>query len=674
MHKLDNIMRNKYYKQQLYTSTDGGETWTAMDVYQKGAVYEVEGGDCQPQFRTTSGTPYCQGFDKYVTITREISWDGGETWESASTKQIMVEAKSVDCGYTYPLTFVPQEDAEFRFYYNVYYSLDSGSTWTLLPAWTASPTVRVGEKIMWKANITPSEQWGVGTFVTSSRFAVEGNPMSLLYGDNYLGQTSLSGKDYAFYNLFRNCGTLTSISGMTLPATTLSYRCYQNMFYNCTSLTTVPSNLLPATTLSYGCYMMMFAYCTSLTIAPSLLATTLANSCYFGMFYHCTSLTIAPELSATTLVHECYHSMFWECTSLTTAPELLATTLADYCYNTMFYGCTSLNYIKCMATSISAEDCLYNWVSGVTSGGTFIRDCNTNWSSGDSGIPNNWQDNCSQPTPSYSGQYLTFIATESGTFKFSENSIDYSLDSGSTWTTLASDTDSPTVTSGSKIMWKATLTPNSNIGIGIFSSTSNFIAEGNPMSLLYGDNFSGQTSLSGKDSAFMNLFGGLSTLTSAENLVLPATTLAANCYNSMFSGCTSLTTAPSTLPATTLSGYCYGQMFQGCTSLTTAPSLPATTLAIFCYGYMFNGCTSLTTAPSLPATTLADWCYFGMFYGCTSLSSITCLATDISASNCTAWWVGGVASNGTFTKAASMASWTSGNDGIPTNWTVQDAS
>ena len=42
-------------------------------------------------------------------------------------------------------------------------------------------------------------------------------------------------------------------------------------------------------------------------------------------------------------------------------------------------------------------------------------------------------------------------------------------------------------------------------------------------------------------------------------------------------------------------------------------------MASYCYSGMFSGCTSLTTAPSLPATTLADYCYSSMFYGCTSL-------------------------------------------------------
>jgi hypothetical protein len=113
-------------------------------------------------------------------------------------------------------------------------------------------------------------------------------------------------------------------------------------------------------------------------------------------------------------------------------------------------------------------------------------------------------------------------------------------------------------------------------------------------------------------------------------------------------------------------------MFNGCTSLTTAPELHATTLAENCYQYMFQGCTSLTTAPSLPATTLVTYCYYSMFRGCTSLNSIKCLATDISASRCTSDWVNGVAGSGTFTKAESMSSWTTGINGIPSGWTVQD--
>ena len=61
-----------------------------------------------------------------------------------------------------------------------------------------------------------------------------------------------------------------------------------------------------------------------------------------------------------------------------------------------------------------------------------------------------------------------------------------------------------------------------------------------------------------------------------------------------------------------------------------------------------------------------------MFSGCSSLNYIKCLATDISATDCTGNWVSGVASTGTFVKNASMTSWTEGTSGIPNGWTVQD--
>ena len=174
------------------------------------------------------------------------------------------------------------------------------------------------------------------------------------------------------------------------------------------------------------------------------------------------------------------------------------------------------------------------------------------------------------------------------------------------------------------------------------------------------------------DGCYAIMFAGCTSLTTAPEL--PATTLAYGCYTSMFQDCTSLTTAPE-LPVTKLADYCYSEMFLGCTSLATVPSnlLPATTLANNCYSSMFKNCTSLITAPALPATTLAERCYEYMFYGCTKLNYIKCLATDISVSYCTNNWVDRVASTGTFVKASSMTSWTTGISGIPTGWAVQNA-
>jgi hypothetical protein len=92
----------------------------------------------------------------------------------------------------------------------------------------------------------------------------------------------------------------------------------------------------------------------------------------------------------------------------------------------------------------------------------------------------------------------------------------------------------------------------------------------------------------------------------------------------------------------------------------------------YCGYYMFCNCSSLTTAPKLPATELAEGCYSYMFQSCTSLNYIKCLAIDISASNCTAGWVFGVASNGTFVKHPDMNDWIIGTGGIPIGWEIKD--
>ena len=150
---------------------------------------------------------------------------------------------------------------------------------------------------------------------------------------------------------------------------------------------------------------------------------------------------------------------------------------------------------------------------------------------------------------------------------------------------------------------------------------------------------------------------------------LPATSLSWDCYRRMFNNCTSLTTAPA-LPATTLATNCYDSMFEN-TSITVAPALPATTLAASCYRQMFYMCVELTTGPELPAATLVDSCYRDMFDHCYELNYIKCLATDISATDCTLNWVDTVASAGTFVKA-SGTNWTTGVNGIPNNWTVEE--
>lgn len=248
------------------------------------------------------------------------------------------------------------------------------------------------------------------------------------------------------------------------------------------------------------------------------------------------------------------------------------------------------------------------------------------------------------PTPSTSGDYLTFIPVVGNTkftFTFSGESgsdtLYYSLDSGNTWVSLASGEQTPSVQLGSKIMWKANMTPSiktaSPRGIGRFSSLASFDAEGNVMSLLYSDNFDGQTSLNGMSYAFRDLFSS-SYVTNAENLVLPATILADGCYHDMFYSCTNLTKAPRILPALELREKCYFRMFWGCSNLTTVPEIHGTNLATYCCGYMFSGCNKLTVTPELPVLTMADYCYAYMFQNCKKISTAPQLPATTLASGC----------------------------------------
>ena len=224
------------------------------------------------------------------------------------------------------------------------------------------------------------------------------------YGSMFFGCTNLKDAPElpattlaksCYSSMFQDCTNL--ISAPELPAMILAEGCYMHMFYRCESLIVAPS--LPATILANSCYSSMFNYCTSLKSIPILPATTLAEYCYNYMFSNCTSIEKAPDLPAITLVLGCYGGMFSNCTSLTTAPVLPATTLVKNCYSRsgyylggMFEGCKKLNNVIMLATDISTEDCLVNWLKGVSSIGTFTKAKEMeSLPTGANGIPSGWE-------------------------------------------------------------------------------------------------------------------------------------------------------------------------------------------------------------------------------------------------------------------------------------------
>ena len=172
--------------------------------------------------------------------------------------------------------------------------------------------------------------------------------------------------------------------------------------------------------------------------------------------------------------------------------------------------------------------------------------------------------------------YLTIIALEDGlTAALSGNTVEYCVDGDGNWKTLASNTNSESINKGQTLSFRGNLFPTTNKGVGTFTISKSCNLTGNCNSLLFGDNAKSNNSLSGKDYAFYKLFYYCGAIKNVSSNFLPATTLVYYCYDYMFSGCSSLTTAPA-LPATTLAYYCYQHMFINCSSLTTAPKLPAT--------------------------------------------------------------------------------------------------
>ena len=518
---------------------------------------------------------------------------------------------------------------------------------------------------------------------------------------------------YCYLYLFKNCSNLTTVP-KSVPAKKQGQDSCNGMFQY-TAITTAPA--LPATILGNSCYVDTFHGCSKLVNPPALPATTLKPSCYRALFARCTSLVNPPKLPATTLADGCYRELFYGCTSLINPPELPAKILTTNCYQQLFYGCSKLNNITVYANDISATNCTSNWLSGVASSGIFNNYGSATYTvNSPSGIPTGWAENKNEYfyiENKYNGANKIYLKTQTSyskpdTGEFAKT-IQYSKDK-KTWTTI--DLNYEYTVGGIPLTTVTNLTLSLNkgekvyfrndngyfscviSGVGrhshMFSSDENIKVGGNIKSLL---NYKDMNGTKLKNGCFNNMFSGAEYLSDAKNLilndmnlaescyhslfenchsltnapVLPATTLVKNCYFQMFKG-TAITTAPK-LPATKLAPYCYKNLFENCQSLTSAPALPATTMATGCYQGMFNSCKHLTTAPTLPAKKLATYSYRYMFSSCSKLNSVTSYANDISATECTHWWLDSVASTGTLHNLGTATYEKDSIDGIPTGWT-----
>ena len=367
---------------------------------------------------------------------------------------------------------------------SIYYSTNNGATWRTKNVDSTTQTINVslnkGQTVLFKGvgtnlanNYEINGAQYRSTFSSTKNYIVYGNIMSMLYGDSFSDKTSVTGT-YAFCGLFyqstklvdakdliipiktvdklrtfvgtfrgctnmlntpqfapeaitqqhgcmrmfQDCTSITSTNDLSKLTTITGASACMEMFRGCTSLVNVSG--LPATTLADYCYYQMFRGCTSLAITPDLPSTNLAENCYYGMFWGCSSLAKAPELPATNLAANCYRLMFRDCILLTKSPVLLAATLVEGCYQNMFTSCSSLIEVICLATDISATNCISNWLSYVSASGTFYKASSmTSWPSGMNGIPSGWT------TKDY--MMLTVNGNIPAAVKFVQNGVAYDL-------------------------------------------------------------------------------------------------------------------------------------------------------------------------------------------------------------------------------------------------------
>ena len=219
----------------------------------------------------------------------------------------------------------------------IQYSINDGE-WTSITSSSDGVSIQVstGDQVKFKginsryceANKSNYSGFDAGT----ATFNVSGNILSMIYGDNFIGQDTLN--QWSFTQFFKNSKPVSA------------------------------ENLI-------------------------LLAPNVPNSGYRALFSKCSTLVTAPkELPAITLGQYAYYYMFEDC-SITTSPVIAAASKSSYCYQYMFTNCQNLNYITCL--DINPSTGYYTgWTNNVSAVGVFVKDENATWSTGTNGIPTGW--------------------------------------------------------------------------------------------------------------------------------------------------------------------------------------------------------------------------------------------------------------------------------------------
>ena len=543
------------------------------------------------------------------------------------------------------LRFTTSQDSTFTFDDSgLKYSIN-GSPWRTLTANVPTGLVTAGSYIIFKGTMSKIASSNGRRFTATGNFSASGNVMSLLYDDEFTDKTSLADTSRVFKNLL-STNKLTSITSLSLPATTLGEYCYNAMFngaqitsipsgflpattlttgcyqsaFSSTPITSIPSNLLPATTLAYMCYASMFSFSGSLTSIPSglLPATNLADNCYQQMFFYSQNLVSANiELPATSLTaNYSYTNMFSSCSKLEEPPIIKATSATGTgCMNGMFGSCPKIKYLVASILTEPSSSITQGWLSGVSATGTFYKDPSATWDQtitrGADTVPSGWN-----IVDDHQGNvdYLKFTTVDDNGSTYSVNyPTEYSIDNGS-WTALSASTNSPLVPKDHEIRFRGNISTN----LITITTSGKFNASGEIMTLLYGDKYYGQQSKATTRTFYRTFYN--SKIVSAENLKLPVFDNAPErVFQDMFRSCQYLTIAPN-VRAVQTRGYAFRNMFQDCTSLTTVQDVYCGNTTTESHVEMFRNCTALTSIDfNIKAT--SGWTLQSMCEGCTSLQT-----------------------------------------------------
>lgn len=446
--------------------------------------------------------------------------------------------------------------------------------------------------------------WGFSFSTHGGKISVGGDITSLFDDETPLPYE-------ACWLLFARQGDLKDASELVISGA--NEHSFSQMFEEA-GLVTAPQ--LTDQTMAPYCYEYMFTGCASLELPPELPAITLDEGCYYGMFYECTQLRAIPELPATEYASECYNEMFSGCSSLLVsdtqssvynspfslpssetyqsdevASDMFANTgnpnIDTPRLNTTYFYVSSKYYdgyfwIKCELSGQTIH--LSTSTSGTYPSKTFEYSTDLeNWTS----ISFSDMVSVGIPTPENRPVYIR--SNDELGFTYYQNSMDI-YDNTVTYTyphnfVLSGNSGTPWIVGGN---------------IQSLFNNSATLPDGGCLTLFEGQNVTdvSRLILSARTvggEAYKQMFQNCAGLTNTP--IIAATTFGFkrkgytrdghqdwlsvydNC-NDMFNNCTSLQFLPS-LPATTLAENCYKTMFAGCTSV----GLSATQTGIYQNAY-----------------------------------------------------------------------------------------